>query len=129
MNFGQAIERMKTGAAVRRDGWVGNRLVYMERGSADFAASCVANPALELERFTGLSATLFAYGDTGTCTRLPHLVDALIGCHSNNGFVPTQQDMLAEDWCVTTADDLMPKLVPESESMVPSEPPQQQMAH
>jgi hypothetical protein len=48
----------------------------------------------------GIKNELFTQGDFGTVTRLPNLNMKLSSGSTMTGWIPTQSDMLSEDWRV-----------------------------
>ena len=94
MNFGQALEAVKNGNAVSRDGWNGKGMcIYLNKGSA-------ATKFSEDETVEGISGSLFELGDTGTVTRLPNLNMKAATGSTVTGWLASQTDLLAEDWGV-----------------------------
>ena len=105
LNFGQALQLIKQGKALRRRGWNGKGMnISLDRG----------NIAPELYGFTGMDHPsyphgstidgvdmgLFSLGDVGTTTRLPNIgMFTATGCVLR-GWLASQTDMLAEDWDV-----------------------------
>lgn len=92
MNFGQALEALKSGAKVAREGWNGKGMfIYLVDGS--------------IVPFDGLRGTAARYvnaENTGT-------TDACINAHIDMkaadgtivvGWLASQTDLLAEDWKV-----------------------------
>jgi hypothetical protein len=93
MDFGKALEAVKTGSAVRRKGWNGSGMrVFLTKGSYD------GEPGDHPHLIEGVPSEFFEYGDNGTVTRMPHL--SLVTAHGSNvsGWAASQVDMLAEDW-------------------------------
>lgn len=91
-DFGLALARVKDGQRMSRHGWNGpGQFIYIEAGS---------DPSDPYERsglLSGIRSSLFAFGDRGTTRRLPHVC-----LHNTRGesvpWLPSQSDMLAEDW-------------------------------
>ncbi|MFP3556403.1 DUF2829 domain-containing protein [Paraburkholderia sp. SIMBA_049] len=83
MNFGQAIEQMKQGEAVAREGWNG-------KGMFVYLVPAAAYPAQ-----TGVAKAFFGEG-----ARVPYgAYFALKGANGTvNTWVPSITDCLAEDW-------------------------------
>lgn len=93
MNFGQAIEALKGGHAIRRAGWNGKGMcVFLTAGSYD------PDPAGVVTHIDGVSVDLFRFGDHGTVTRLPHMAMQTATGSTLNGWLASQTDVLAEDW-------------------------------
>lgn len=91
MNFGQAIEAVKTGKSVARAGWNGKNMhVYLNRGS---------RPPKEVADFNGgVSGHLFDMGHKGTSVRMPNLNLRAADGSIVTGWLASQTDILAEDW-------------------------------
>ena len=96
MNFGLAIEALKAGKKVAREGWNDKCMfIYLNLGNVAFGAD---DEVTDNHLIDGISIKLFETGDTGTVTRLPNLNMKLISLVTMTGWTPTQADMLAEDW-------------------------------
>lgn len=97
MNFGQAIEALKSGAIAARAGWNGkNMFIYLNRGSVDGVVKGLT--------IGGVSTHLFDEGDDGTATRMPNLNMRAADGSTVTGWLASQTDMLAEDWHVLGQD-------------------------
>lgn len=95
LNFGQAIEAIKNGMAVSRNGWADKNLrIYLNEGNSETLSPDRSG------RIEGISEKLFSLGFTGTSTRLPNITAGIIGGSSVIGWVASQADMLAEDWII-----------------------------
>lgn len=93
LNFGRAIEFVKQGAAIAREGWNGkNMLVYLNKGSFD-----ITNNA-GVGTIGGVDAELFDVGMEGTVTRMPNLNMQAADGSTVTGWLASQTDILAEDW-------------------------------
>jgi hypothetical protein len=104
--FDGAIAHIKQGGAVRRASWprsdryansarVGPSVIWLTRGNVHFGETDTIPPLIG-----GIKRSLFDNGDRGTVTRLPNIAMADTSGTSVNGWVPSQADMLAEDWQV-----------------------------
>ena len=92
LNFGEAIEALKDGKCVARNGWNGKGMyIYLNKGNVD---------ALDGTHIDGISASLFETGDTGTITRLPNLNMRSANGSIVTGWLASQTDILAEDWII-----------------------------
>ena len=92
LNFGEAIEALKDGKCVARNGWNGKGMyIYLNKGSVD---------ALDGTHIDGISASLFETGDNGTITRLPNLNMRSANGSIVTGWLASQTDILAEDWII-----------------------------
>lgn len=100
-DFGTALDLMKSGKAMARKGWNGkNMYVYLVKGSVE------RNPNQDAPVYVrGISNKLFDSGDTGTVTRLPNFNMKLADGCVLTGWIPTQTDLLSEDWSIV---DLTP---------------------
>lgn len=94
--FGAAIEALKSGKSVSREGWNGKgMLIYLNKGSVDI--DTIAEPGENIEAIRG---DLFVQGDTGTVTRLPNLNMRAASGSTVTGWLASQTDILSEDWCI-----------------------------
>lgn len=85
MNFGQALESLKTGCKLTRDGWNGRGMfVFFVLGST----FCVNRPPL-----------LGIYPEGTTIEYRPH-IDIKNVDDSISTWVPSIGDVLAEDWSI-----------------------------
>ena len=97
MNFSEALQHLKNGAAVARSDWRGTgRNLTLVLGNI-----AVDRPATE--QIEGIPANLFAAGGEGTSTRLPTLQLYSAQGVSILGYHVPPADMLAEDWEVVNA--------------------------
>ena len=88
MNFGQALEILKTGGVVARQGWNGKGMwIALSPGAKDLAA----------DRFWAGPNRAFAERNGGTATVRPYIT-----MKSADGeivaWTASQSDVLAEDW-------------------------------
>lgn len=96
LNFGQAIEAVKKGKRIARQGWNGKGMfVFLNKGSYDFPED--EDRPINIE---GVRSYLFDNGDTGTVTRLPNLNMKAATGSTVTGWLASQTDLLAEDWCI-----------------------------
>lgn len=94
MNFGQAIEALKEGKKVSREGWNGKGLfIFLNYGSKE-------TPIKEGELVEGVRSDLFTQGDKDTVTRLPNLNMRAATGSTVTGWLASQTDILAEDWVI-----------------------------
>lgn len=100
MDFGQALDAMKAGYPVAREGWNGKGMhIYLTRGSQDAARGAVRSTNADAER-NGINPALFDQGDADTVTRLPRIDMLTASGAILNGWLASQTDMLAEDWTI-----------------------------
>ena len=93
MNFGEAIEKLKTGERIARSGWNGKGMfIYLNNGSLPYSELDYA------DKFEGISTELFQIGDVGTIPRLPNLNMKTVTGSTVTGWLASQTDILAEDW-------------------------------
>lgn len=100
LNFGQAIEALKEGKKVAREGWNGKGMfIYLNKGSID---------GYEFDKLRGkewpmligkVDCNLFEKGDKGTDTRMPNFYISNVD-KSYSTWVPSINDCLAEDWLI-----------------------------
>lgn len=94
MNFGQAIEALKEGKKVAREGWNGKGMfIYLNFGSKEI-------PVNEGELVDGIKSDLFVAGDKNTVTRLPNINMKSVSGSTVMGWLASQTDMLSEDWTI-----------------------------
>lgn len=97
LTFGQALEALKDGKSVAREGWNGKGMfIYLNGGSSDIPVEKEAQPF----RIDGIPNRLFSAGDIGTTTRLPNINMRAVSGSIVTGWLASQTDMLAEDWCI-----------------------------
>lgn len=97
LSFGEALTALKNGKAVARAGWNGkNMLLTLNKGSIDTDGGQQTPPSL----IEGIKASLFESGDKGTVTRLPNINMRAASGSTVTGWLASQTDMLAEDWCI-----------------------------
>lgn len=94
LTFGQALEELKSGKKISRQGWNGkNMFVYLNMGIHDFGED--RGQGLPIE---GIKSDLFLMGDVGTVTRLPNINMMSATGSTVTGWLASQTDLLAEDW-------------------------------
>lgn len=104
LDFGQALDAMKAGQSVAREGWNGKGMfIYLTRGSQDALRDAVRSTNADAER-NGINRTLFDKGDADTITRLPRIDMLTASGAILNGWLASQTDMLAEDWTIVPAE-------------------------
>lgn len=97
-NFGYAIEELKQGKRISRSGWNGKGMfVFLNMGN--IAEPVPINPD-GLTLVEGIRQDLFVLGDKGTTTRLPNINMKAASGSTVTGWLASQTDMLAEDWCI-----------------------------
>lgn len=101
LTFGQALDALKAGNRVAREGWNGKAMfLSLVTGSQDDG---IDRDQAKVER-NGINPCLFNTGDTGTVTRLPHIAMKTASGATLNGWLASQTDMLAEDWIIVAAE-------------------------
>lgn len=99
MNFGEALEAVKEGKLIAREGWNGkNMFVYLNKGSFDKSLETSEMKKAEYYTIDGICKELFEVGDVGTVTRLPNINMRSANGSTITGWLASQTDMLAEDW-------------------------------
>lgn len=97
ITFGEAIESLKDGKCVARNGWNGKGMfIYLNKGSINKDPEC----DLEFTEIEGIKVKLFEHGDIGTVTRLPNLNMKSATGSTVTGWLASQTDILAEDWVI-----------------------------
>lgn len=95
LSFGAALDALKVGERISRAGWNGKGMyLWLNMGSSETMPPHGAAPRL----ISGVDATLFDLGHTGTITRLPNINMHAADGATVTGWLASQTDMLAEDW-------------------------------
>lgn len=92
MNFGAAIEILKAGGLVARQGWNGKKM-FLSLNNGSYAAGQPHGSLIH-----GVGNELFETGDEGTVTRMPNINMRAANGETVVGWLASQTDMLAEDW-------------------------------
>jgi len=90
-NFGQAIEELKAGRKVWRDGWNGKGMFLSLSNSSDVE--------LAADQFWSKHNAMFAEENGGSATVTPSITMKTADNKIVMGWLASQTDMLAEDWC------------------------------
>ena len=90
MKFGEAIEHLKDGKSISRNG--GEVKLSLTKGSDPTSFD-------KTELWLGIRGDLFNLGDEGTVTRTPH-IEAFANGINRGPFAFNHEDILAEDWAV-----------------------------
>lgn len=99
LSFGEAIEALKNEYKVSRQGWSGkNMFLWLNKGSFPPEHPAAYNTAFSY--IDGVRSDLFEQGNTGTVTRLPNINMCTATGSTITGWLASQTDILAEDWCV-----------------------------
>jgi len=91
LNFGQAIEALKAGKKVCRQGWNG-KLMWL--------ALSGGNPSLPSDKFWNQHNREFAESNGGQAEVLPTITMKTADNKILMGWLASQTDMLAEDWMI-----------------------------
>lgn len=91
MSFGQAIEALKAGKRVARQGW---------NGKGMWLALSAGTPALPAENFWNPHNKQFAIDNGGTAEVLSVITMKTADGKILMGWLASQTDMLAEDWTI-----------------------------
>jgi hypothetical protein len=93
MNFGQAIEALKLGRRVAREGWNGKNMFLFLLPAGKVPIAAITDPALRevVKTELGGSDTFDAYGSIRMFTADKKIL---------TGWLASQTDMLAEDWVI-----------------------------
>lgn len=103
--FGEALEALKSGKRIAREGWNGKDMfVYLVKGSFDgkllgFESDEQPDPA-NGSTIGGVRITLFEAGAADTVTRMPNINMRAAGGETVTGWLASQTDMLASDWTI-----------------------------
>ncbi|MBY0258795.1 DUF2829 domain-containing protein [Methylobacterium sp.] len=93
LTFGQAIEQLKAGARVARDGWNGKGMWLSLSGP-------LPGREIAFENFWSSNNAEYARANGGSATVLPCITMKTATGEILMGWLASQTDMLAEDWCV-----------------------------
>jgi hypothetical protein len=111
LDFSGALYALKNGYSIARRGWNGKGMsISLTKGSFDgpnlgFYGS--EQPKTDHPyTIDGISLGLFEPGDADTVTRLPNIQMHTATNAIVNGWAPSQNDMLAEDWRIVTGQEL-----------------------
>lgn len=102
MNFGDALEAVKTGKRAAREGWNGKGMfVFLNKGSVDPGGN-IPNLSVDIDKtlIQGIDSSMFENGATGTSTRMPNLNLNTVHGSTITGWAASQTDMLASDWYI-----------------------------
>jgi hypothetical protein len=101
MNFGQALESIKEGKIAFREGWNGKGMyISLNKGSSAELAH-IGDFTEQSQLIEGIKKELFELGDIGTVNRLPNINIRTVSGSTVTGWVPSQGDLLSEDWVVS----------------------------
>lgn len=89
--FGEALDAAKTGKRIAREGW---------NGKGMWVCYGQGNPALEADKFWNPHTRKFAEENGGTAEVLPYLIFKTADNKILMGWLASQTDMLATDWCI-----------------------------
>jgi len=90
-NFGQAIEALKQGKRVAREGWNGKQM---------WLALSVGNPSLPSANFWNPHNKAFAESNGGSAEVLSTITMKTADNKILMGWLASQTDMLSEDWVI-----------------------------
>jgi hypothetical protein len=94
MDFGKALVALKEGSDIARRGWNGKGMyLSLNKGSHDFTKALDTKPYID-----GVFQDLFEPAGSGTITRMPNINMRTASGSIVTGWIPSQPDMLAEDW-------------------------------
>jgi hypothetical protein len=97
MNFGQAIEALKGGKRVTREGWNGRGMFLILAGGYKVAKE-------NLRSGGPINAEFLESRGLDEMEILPHIDMWTVNAHGRQAYLPgwlaSQSDMLAEDWAI-----------------------------
>ena len=101
LNFGQAIEALKEGKKVAREGWNGKGMfIFLVKGNINGSTFEELRGTRFPALISGVNINNFEKGDFGTVTSLPRLNMKAADNSIVNGWFASQTDILAEDWLI-----------------------------
>ena len=105
LTFGLAIEALKMGFKVAREGWNGKKMyLYLNKGCFDGDAFGFKPddkiPTNHGSTIDGVRLSLFEHGDKDIVTRLPNIRMVTASGSIVEGWLASQTDILAEDWMI-----------------------------
>jgi len=96
LSFGEALEAVKEGHKIAREGWNGkNMCVFLKMGNLSMPEGTTQE-----ELVGGVPFMLFDKGPDGSVTRMPNLNMKAADGSTVTGWLASQTDMLAHDWCI-----------------------------
>jgi hypothetical protein len=104
MKFGEAIELLKQGKLVTRQGWNGRGMFIFQRPgdmlTADFIQGVKSLPQAVKDYYANFfkGYTKFSSEDAATVQFTPYLCMKAVDGTIVNGWLASQTDMLSEDW-------------------------------
>lgn len=99
LTFGEALQALKNGYQIGREGWNGKGMyLWLNKGNVPYEDIISDSSILPLKE--GVPRTLFEYGDTDTITRMPNINMKTATGSIVTGWLASQTDMLAEDWLI-----------------------------
>ena len=95
--YSEALQLVQIEHTGHRQDWPNGKLIFLEKGSFDFSrfGSAEIDDSVSIN---GVSVKHFEKGDTGTETKMPMLCLQLPDGTVQQGWAPSQEDQLAEDW-------------------------------
>ena len=94
MNFGQAIEALKEGKLVAREGWNGNGLFVMKQIPAEIGLDII--PKMQSVQESAKRILVFR----GTTLKYENQMLIVKPNGTADSWVPSSSDVFAEDWIV-----------------------------
>jgi len=95
MNFGQALAALKAGKAIARQGWNGKGMFLIQAGGYSV-------PAQMLRAGGPITPEFLAKRGVDSMEILPHIDMWTADNKYCTGWLASQTDMQAEDWCEVT---------------------------
>lgn len=99
LTYSQALESMKEGELISRAGWNGKEMfLWIKKGSVP--PEKLLDAGTPEATYEGIASDLFEQGGEGTVTRLPTICMKVATGSTLEGWLASQTDQLASDWCV-----------------------------
>ena len=96
LSFGVALEALKSGKAISREGWNGKNMCLTLNKGSHHTPTNEERPS----RIEGVNSDMFEIGHEGTVTRIPNINMKTASGSTVTGWLASQTDMLANDWCI-----------------------------
>ncbi len=100
LNFGQALEATKQGKLISRVGWNGKGMFVFERPSDELEPEFILNKVKSLPDSYKKTLRGVTFQEGEKIKFGAYLCLKAVDNSIANGWLPSQTDMLANDWCI-----------------------------